>query len=407
MIKRRQKLSRTAAKGRGSTRRIAGLVPGLLFVLAIALPLAFFGPQQVVFEGRSAAPFPSLPRDLEGLEAFPSAFEAYFTDHLGFRRRFVNLKGYILVKLFGTAPNRRALLGKDQWLFTFDWPVSFEDSVVQQHRGIRLLSTGELESWLEGLERRRRWLQARGTRYLFVIAPHKHSIYPEFLPDWVNRVRPVTPADQLVEALNARSRVQFLDLRGPLLAAKSRGQLYWRTDTHWTDLGAYVAYREILAALGRWWPELTRVPLSDFGIKVAERYGNLVRGLGLVGVDRDYYEIGVSYVPRWPARMVDADRLAAPPGLNVARRLRASESPGGKLTRGVMLHDSFGYPLMPLLSPHVQRMFYLRRPGTQRFLDGEERTHPHLNVLVEDAPTDVVIDLVVERNLVWAYRDYH
>ena len=384
----------------------AALAASVLFGLAIALPLVFLDPQAVLFEGRDAAYFPSRPHDLEGLEEFPSAFEAYFTDHLGFRRRLVNLNSYILVKLFGTAPNRRVLLGKDHWLFTHAWPISSGDSIVQQHRGLRLLSAGELEAWVAGLEGRRRWLEARGIRYLFVIAPHKHSIYPEFLPDWVNRVRPVTPADQLVEALTTRSRVRFLDLRAPLLAAKSRGQLYWRTDTHWTDLGAYVAYQEILAALGRWWPELTPVPLSDFEIRVSEGYGNLVRGLGLVGVDQDYYEIGVSYRPRWPAQMVDADQLAAPPGLNVARRLRESESPGGTLSRGVLLHDSFGYALMPFLSPHIQRMVYLRRPGNQRFLDGEERTHPHLDVLVEDGPTDVVIDLVVERNLVWAYRDY-
>ncbi|MEI9865253.1 MAG: hypothetical protein WDN00_12025 [Limisphaerales bacterium] len=45
-------------------------------------------------------------------------------------------------------------------------------------------------------KKRRDWLAKRGIAYLFVVAPDKHSIYPEELPGWAVKVRPQTKLDQ-------------------------------------------------------------------------------------------------------------------------------------------------------------------------------------------------------------------
>ena len=45
---------------------------------------------------------------------------------------------------------------------------------------------------------------------------------------------------------------------------KSRHQIFYRTDTHWNNRGAYVGYREIMNVLCRWFPQLETIPSSAF-----------------------------------------------------------------------------------------------------------------------------------------------
>ena len=48
-----------------------------------------------------------------------------------------------------------------------------------------------------------------------MIAPDKHSIYPEYLPDGLTPLGPATRLDQLLAPLRDHSAVAPLDLRGP------------------------------------------------------------------------------------------------------------------------------------------------------------------------------------------------
>jgi hypothetical protein len=107
----------------------------------------------------------------------------------------------------------------------------------------------ELAQWQQVLETRRAFLAAHGIPYVVVIPPDKQSIYPEHLPP---HLRTTSPArlDQLIAWLGQKkSPVRIVDLRPALLAAKTHGEIYRRTDSHWNDEGAYVAYREILEAI--------------------------------------------------------------------------------------------------------------------------------------------------------------
>jgi hypothetical protein len=64
------------------------------------------------------------------------------------------------------------------------------------------------------------------------------------------------------------SEVKVLDLRPTLLAAKQQGQLFYKTDTHWNDLGAAIAQQEIIRTIQKNHPNLTPINYSsqDFGL---------------------------------------------------------------------------------------------------------------------------------------------
>ncbi len=82
---------------------------------------------------------------------------------------------------------------------------------------------------------------------------------------------------------------QVLDLRTSLLRVKSSaGQLYYRTDHHWTTLGAYYGYRDIMDSWG-----ITPKGLEHFGeILVAKGfYGTSWSSAGTYWVEPDCLEI--------------------------------------------------------------------------------------------------------------------
>jgi hypothetical protein len=140
------------------------------------------------------------------------------------------------------------------------------------------------------LEERRAWCAAHGIKFLFVLAPSKCTVYPEFVPSQYTHISPKSRADQLFAQLKERSKVETLDLRGTIIAAKSRGQLYYKTDTHWNPLGALIGYHALISRLKGWFPELVPVTLNELVLQPNQFLsGDLAGMLGLDDVLKDRY----------------------------------------------------------------------------------------------------------------------
>jgi hypothetical protein len=102
---------------------------------------------------------------------------------------------------------------------------------------------------------------------VMMVAPDKSTIYPEYMVPEMPQVAP-TRLDQLAAAI-AGTGVIFLDLRPALKAAKSSGPIYYKTDSHWTPLGAYVAVDELLRVLHPIFPELDSFPPGAWSFEFA------------------------------------------------------------------------------------------------------------------------------------------
>lgn len=140
----------------------------------------------------------------------------------------------------------RVVVGKEGWLFLGDR----YESIVRHTRGIPTASTRpkRTREIAGNLRANQDWIKARATDTLFVIAPNKYSIYPEYRPAWMER--PETSfTDQFVAEAEARG-VQLLDLRPVLLEAKTPDiPLYYKLDSHWNLYGAYLGYRAMIRRL--------------------------------------------------------------------------------------------------------------------------------------------------------------
>lgn len=323
-----------------------------VFLVMISLPLAARAlPLDTAFapsENRQPASFPSVKLKGWILVSFPKRFERYWNDSFGFRRLLIRWHSLAKIAL-GVSPSPKALIGKEGFLF-----YTHERS-LDYFRGIAPFTPAELGRWQRSLESREAWLRAHGSRFLVVVAPNKETIYPEFMPDVYRPLRPDSRLDQLLEHLRSRqSPVEILDLREPLRRAKASGLIYHRTDTHWNQAGAFVAYAEILRRLSPWFPDMDAEPVSTKRVQRADSAGDLAR---LLALEDRFREARVDLVPQSPRRARPA-ALSLPATISNPGDFHAVECPGCRGPRVIMYEDSFNTDLAPFLSEHFSRVVY-------------------------------------------------
>ena len=244
------------------------------FVLGIAAPAVemklhlFASPLDT--EKRQRAPFPRLTGP--DLEAFPRGFDAWFRDAFGFREELIRRHSIVKVKWLRQSPVRNVIIGDEGWLFYAGYG---DGADISDFQGKAPLSDAQLDARRLAIEARAEALRARGIAYLFVVAPNKHSVYPELLPARIGERRPGNRLDQFVGYMRSRSSVPVVDLRDAMVVARreSREPLYYRTDTHWNGRGAFVGYEAVIRAAQTLIPGLAVVGLQDFIVTASPKLG--------------------------------------------------------------------------------------------------------------------------------------
>jgi hypothetical protein len=137
--------------------------------------------------------------------------------------------------------------GRDGWLF-----VAHDGAdVADQLTGRRVLTGGQVKAWLKTLRKREAAVRKRGAAYVFAVAPLIHHVFPEHLPPGLEPASP-RPVERIAAAM-AADRDDLPPLVYPLEAlrgARAHGRATAsRVDSHWNGWGAFLAYREIMAAL--------------------------------------------------------------------------------------------------------------------------------------------------------------
>ena len=336
-------------------------------------------------EKRRLAELPALDLKPGTLATFPSRFEAYFNDHFGYRNLFIRRYNRIMKKYFAKSPVPDVLIGKNNWLFFT------EANLIDDFVGADPFTQGELETWRLNLEHKRDWLAKHGIRYLFVVAPNKQTIYPEYLPDYLQKDRGQSRLQQLVAYLKTHSDLSILDLSAVLAEEKKRHRIYHVTDTHWNDRGAYAAYRAIMDRVGRWFPEA-----SVTQNKIIETENVLGPGGDLAGMldmadtmseERPVLKMQpTTCSPEIKQALADfwktpADQVGSAPLVTTcdASKLRA-----------VVFRDSFFETIIPFIAEDFNRIVYIWKPYD----------HATMKELIAQQKPQIVIEEMVERLLI-------
>lgn len=184
-----------------------------------------------------------------------------FTATHGYENLLLKRKGF--EHAYGNSLNW--FKGKGDWLFLGN---AYENSVAKLKLAITpsdfdLNAVKEIFSKISEVTTRHK------VKTVLIIGPDKSSIYPEYLPEKL--VPSATRYSSFfIERLKEIPGLTVYDPTSDLIAAKkSEGLLYWMTDTHWNNKGAFIAYTGFSNLLN------TPIPNVNFGRSAPHR-GDLI-----------------------------------------------------------------------------------------------------------------------------------
>jgi alginate O-acetyltransferase complex protein AlgJ len=345
----------------------------LLFIMMPLLGFLLFEDQDLsLSEKRELSTKPSLPKSLDEIRSFTEGYEAYFNDHFGFRDTLLFLDSYFKYFVLRSSSNSRVIVGKDRWLYLED--------AVSDYRNNPLLTPAEIRRLARGLQMRRNWLKTQRIDYLFVIAPNKHTIYPEHLPPHINRLGSTSRMDQLLAFLRRSTDIPVLDLRPSLQRAKSAGPVYHKIGTHWNDFGVSIAQYEIAVHLATRFPDIVPRLLIGRDFTWQDTIGGddgLAKMIGLEGVLEQCIP---TMATRLCSKRIPFNTNHYPPKTKISGCADAKR-------QALMFGDSFVDPLAPYLSQYFKEITFIRgRLEQDMLVHFTKKTKP-----------DIVIDEWVER----------
>jgi len=319
---------------------------------------------------------------INNIQFIPSELDAYFTDQAFLKSSLFNL--YTRLKLaLGDSPSEDVTLGKDYWFFLGS-PISKKYANLINYSS-KTLKLSEPSNYLRIKSKLKSSLNSQGISYLYVIAPDKSSVYPEYLPDQYYHFN--LSRQGLSSTISARFEselgLSFLNLKDVLIEGKANSSkpLYYLWDTHWNTRGASISEAAIAERLK------LIVDRSDFNIepldfvinKKKSYTGDLAKFAGATHLSEEVLNAN-------PNNYLAAKCVKGTFG---NRSLACTR--GVKAMRILLIRDSFSAALIPFMSQRYSDLFAVQ----------EYPLNSRIEKLVKELQPDVVIEQVVEREFLY------
>jgi alginate O-acetyltransferase complex protein AlgJ len=358
--------------------KIRQTIIAALFILFLVLPLLAgllerIGPSPLN-EKRLQASLPTLKGTGKDLAAFPRQFDAYYDDHFGFRASLIRGFNYVKVFWFHSSPTDTVLVGKNGWLFY--WDEYSRNSFLRR----KPFSPKTELLWKGYLRMMKDCLDSRGAKLFMIVAPNKGTIYPEYMPSNIHRGPGPSNLDRLL-IIAKEAGLPIIDVRQELEQAKNKKKLFFQSDSHWNDAGAYIAYRKLMEAMIPYLPKINPVVENDLSVqqKPHTSWKDLAVMLGLPQYFPEEEERYDFHIPRKydSPFFKNLHSLSNDITLNTGRK---------DLPKALFFRDSFGIALIPFLAQHFNTFIITEKQDV--FVE-----------LLERGPPPIVIIEVLERFL--------
>lgn len=164
-----------------------------------------------------------------------------FSESKVFKDYSITRKGFE----YAYGPSLNWYQGKDNWLYLGN---SYDDSVEK----LKLVNPPTVDN-IDMVSKEIMDIVSNANKsnieVAFIMGPNKESIYPEFLPETL------VPSETkyssfFLNRLRENPNLTVYDPTADLIKSKDKeGLLYWKTDTHWNNKGAFIAYSGLTKAL--------------------------------------------------------------------------------------------------------------------------------------------------------------
>lgn len=192
------------------------------------------------YENRYLQSRPTFTWDTFISGKFTTSFETYVSDQFPAREFWLQVKG-VSERLLGKAENNGVFFGQDHFLFEH---LNINDT--QWHTNVSHLAN--FSDWTRS---------QLDTQLHVMLVPTSGLLYPERLPSFSlsDFNQQATYLDALTTQLPTANVIDLLSV----LTDVRDDAIYFTTDHHWTQLGAYYSYTNLIEQLGQ-----TALPLNHW-----------------------------------------------------------------------------------------------------------------------------------------------
>ncbi len=251
-------------------------------------------------------------------------------------------------------PNQ-VVIGKNGWLYLGDM---YEKEMTSTRHGASQDDMTVIPKIAHATEAWEHYLSLHGVSlFKLMLCPTKATIYPEFLPGWA---QPTTESasDKLMAAVE---KGLYFDTRPAVKAAKARFSepLFYKTDTHWNNLAAWVAFHSFTKELERSQNDLRFLSERNVHIsKVTDRVsGDLASFLRMTkNLHDNEVVLEIDGIPPIVTEQIDLEsgqliQSTGNPQISPPRRPVLIKSKNALNNKRVLwLRDSFGTAMAPYMA---------------------------------------------------------
>ncbi len=220
-----------------------------IFLFVISFPTLFMGvyieetkADYKTYIKETPMQIEEIYEDQELSDIIPNV-KTYYNQHVAKRQDVIDFWASMLYSI-DVSMNKSITIGKAGMLFY--------SGTIRELRGSIQRKDNLVNRDLNTIQKLSNSLEEKGIDFLFVIAPNKATVYKEYLPDWYTEGESESYREQFNRLYNeGEYAFDFLDTTDVLIDAKEEhgSILYPNTDAHWSPLGAYIAYNEIVRTI--------------------------------------------------------------------------------------------------------------------------------------------------------------
>lgn len=234
--------------------------------------------------------------------------------------------------------SERVVQGRNGWYFYY-----LENS-ISYYEGTNLMNKADMQSLISKINEADALLKSKGKKLIIQFCPNKSTIYYDQMPSLTVSTT-YRKVDRIVDCIRFNTDVKVAYPKDDLLKAKGNYQVYFKQDTHWNKLGAYLGAMSILDAMGQ---EVT--PLKSSNVTVYKEVGgDLADFMGVAGNDDVDYNI--SYKPNISLTKTDL-------GIEDTDLFTSTNANGHKL---FLAGDSFRKAQKDYLAKDFEQAFFTHR----------------------------------------------
>lgn len=187
-------------------------------------------------------------------------FDTYYKNNFAFRnvlsKQYLRLKN----KYGNTSPiPDKVVFGKNGWYYL----GNSYDKTYSESIGAKNYTDKEISEIAKKVIEMKQFCDSQNIKFYFIPTPNTATIYPEYLPVKANKK--IRRFDLVKEKLNGK--VNFIDIRNQLFEAKKQGQIYYKTDSHWNEKGAYIGALSISKEINKDFAEASILNKNIFNVQ--------------------------------------------------------------------------------------------------------------------------------------------